>query len=160
MWFRRILVGVWCGAALTGAARADTYAGATWAVHFNRPDQTTSASSIGLDEFVLRDALLARIDALASGDWAGLATFTFSGNSAAGGAAGPVLAAVSNALARGAKVAFVVDNGVDVTSNYWPEVSLSGLSARPGNALELSRAPADSGIMHHKVGVFWYRGAG
>ena len=75
-------------------------------------------------------------------------------------AAGPVLAAVSNALARGAKIGFVVDNGVDVTSNYWPGVSLAGLASRPGNALELSRAPADSGIMHHKVGVFWYRAAG
>ena len=160
MWFGRILLGVCCGAAWIGAARADTYAGATWAVHFNRPDQTTSASSIGPDEFVLRDALLTRIQALTNGDWACLATFTFSGNTAAGGAAGPVLAAVSNALARGAKVAFVVDNGVDVSSNYWPGVSLAGLSSRPGNALELSRAPADSGIMHHKVGVFWYRGAG
>ena len=160
MWFGRILLGVCCGAAWIGAARADTYAGAAWAVHFNRPDQTTSAASIGSDEFVLRDALLARIDALASGDWACLATYTFSGNTAAGGAAGPILAAMSNALARGARLAFVADNGVDVTSNYWPGVSLAGLAARPDNALELSRAPADSGIMHHKVGVFWYRAAG
>ncbi len=117
MWFGRMLLGVCCGAAWIGAARADTYAGATWAVHFNRPDQTTSASSIGPDEFVLRDALLTRIQALTNGDWACLATFTSSGNTAAGGAAGPVLAAVSNALARGAKVGFVVDNGVDVSSN-------------------------------------------
>ena len=149
-----------CAAALVRAAPADSYTGATWAAHFNRPDQTTSASSIGPDEFVLRDALLARIDALESGDWACLATYTFSGNTAAGGGAGPILAAVSNALARGVRVGFVVDNGVDVVSNYWPGVSLSGLASRPGNALELSRAPADSGIMHDKVGVFWYRGAG
>ena len=139
MWFGRILLGVCCGAAWIGAARADTYAGAAWAVHFNRPDQTTSAASIGSDEFVLRDALLARIDALASGDWACLATYTFSGNTAAGGAAGPILAAMSNALARGARLAFVADNGVDVTSNYWPGVSLAGLAARPDHALELSR---------------------
>jgi hypothetical protein len=158
--FRKIMAAMLCGAAASGAARADTYTGATWAVHFNLPDQTTSTASIGSDEFVIRDALLARIDALASNDWACLATYTFSGNTAAGGAAGPILAATSNALARGAKMGFVADNGVDVASNFWPGVSLSGLAARPGNALALSRAPADSGIMHEKVGVFWYRAAG
>ena len=146
-----------CGVAASGAALGDSYTGATWAVRFNLPDQTTSAGSIGTDEFVIRDAWLARIHALASNDWGCLATFTFSGNTAAGGAAGPILNAVSNALARGAKMAFVVDNGGDVTSNFWPGVSLFSLSTRPGNALELSRAPADSGIMHDKVGVFWYR---
>ena len=160
MWFRRIMAGVLCGAAAGGAARADTSTGAGWAVHFNLPDQTTSTASIGPDEFVIRDAVLARIDALASNDWACLATYTFSGNSAAGGAAGPILAAVSNALARGAQVGFAVDNGVNVTSNYWPGVSLAGLAARPGNALELSRAPADGGIMHDKVGLFWYGASG
>ena len=154
------MAGLACAAALGGAARANSYTGADWIVRFNLPDQTTSTSSIGPDEFVIRDALLARIDALASNDWAGLATYTFSGNTAASGAAGPILAAVSNALARGAKVGFVVDNGVDVTSNFWPGVSLTSLAARPGNALELSRAPADSGIMHDKLGVFWYRAAG
>ncbi len=146
---------VLCGAAAGGAARADGHAGADWAVHFNLPDQTTSATSLWTNEYAIRDALLARIEALDSGDWACLSTFTFSGNSASAGAAGPILAAVSNALARGAKLGFVVDNGVDVTSNYWPGVSLGSLAARPGNALELSRAPADSGIMHDKIGVFW-----
>lgn len=144
---------------IAGAVRADSHTGESWAVHFNLPDQTTSHSSIGPDEFVIRDALLARINALDSGDWACLATYTFSGSSAAGGAAGPVLAAVSNALARGAKMGFAVDNVVNVTSNYWPEVSLSGLSSRPGNALELSRSPY-GGIMHDKVGVFWYAAEG
>ena len=142
-----------CGAS---AAGADSYTGATWAVHFNRPDQTTSPASIGAAEFAIRDALVARIDALEDGDWACLATYTFSGTSSNAGAAGPILAAVSNALARGAKMGFVVDNGVDVGSNYWPGVSLSGLAARPGNPLELSRAPAAAGIMHDKIGVFWY----
>ena len=159
MRLRRVMAFGMCGAALAGAAWADSFTGATWAVRFNLPDQTTSATSIGPDEFVIRDALLARIDALASNDWACLATYTFSGNSASSGAAGPVLAAVSNALARGAKMGFAVDNGVDVTSNFWPGVSLAGLAARPGNALELSRAPADGGIMHDKIGVFWYRAA-
>lgn len=145
-----------CGAS---AAGADSYTGAAWAVHFNRPDQTTSPASIGASEFAIRDALLARIGALEDGDWACLATYTFSGTSSNAGAAGPILAAVSNALARGAQVGFVVDNGVDVGSNYWPGVSLSGLAARPGNPLELSRAPAAAGIMHDKIGVFWYQTA-
>ena len=160
MWLRKIMAAMLCGAAAGGAVRADTFTGATWAVHFNRPDQTTSISSIGTDEFVLRDALLARIDALASGDWACLATYTCSGNSASVGAAGPILAAVSNALARGAKIGYAVDNSVNVSSNYWPGVSLASLAARPGNALELARAPADGGIMHDKIGVFWNKTAG
>ncbi len=153
------MAGVLCGAAASGGARGDTHSGTTWAVHFNLPDQTTSYSTIGPDEFVLRDAVLARIDALESNDWACLATYTFTGNSAAGGAAGPILAAVSNALARGVRMAFAVGNGVNVTSNYWPDVSLSSLSTRPDNALELSRAPS-GGIMHDKVGVFWSPTAG
>jgi hypothetical protein len=149
-----------CGAAVGNAAFADSYTGTAWTVHFNLPDQTTSTASIGTDEFVNRDAFLARIDALASNDWACLATFTFSGNTAAVGAAGPILVAVSNALARGAKMGFVVDNGVNVTSNYWPGISLSSLAAQAGNHLELSRSPADGGITHDKMGVFWYRTAG
>jgi hypothetical protein len=141
-------------------AGADTFTGANWVVRFNLPDQTTSAGSIGPDEFVLRDALLARLDALGNNDWACLATYTFSGNTAAGGAAGPILAAMSNALARGAKLGFVADTGVDVTSNFWPGVSLLSLSKRPGNALQLSRAPPVGGIMHNKIGLFWYRATG
>ena len=156
---RIVLLLACCGAAWAAAARADSFAGADWAVRFNRPDQTTTTSSIWPDEYVIRDAFLARIDALGSNDWGCLATYTFSGNSAAAGAAGPVLLAMSNALARGAKLAFVADNGVNVASNYWPGISLTGLASRAGNKLELSRAPVDWGIMHHKVGVFWYRAA-
>lgn len=148
-----------CAAAAV-AARAGSSTGAGWAVYFNLPDQTTSLSSIGPDEFVIRDALLARIEALDSNDWACLATYTLSGNSAAGGAAGPILAAVSNALVRGARVSFVVGNGVNVTSNFWPGVSLAALAVRAGNPLELARAPADSGIMHNKLGVFWDAASG
>ena len=160
MWHRKILAAACGAAALAGVARADSFGGATWAVHFNRPDQTTSPTSLGAEEFAIRDALLARIDALASGDWGCLATYTFSGVSSNAGAAGPILAAVSNALARGARMGFVAGNGVNVESNYWPGVSLASLAARPSNPLELSRAPADAGIMHDKVGVFWYRAAG
>ena len=148
-----------CGAATCGAAVADSFSGATWAVRFNVPDQTTLYSSIGEDEYRIRDAFLARINALASNDWACLATYTFSGNTAELGAAGPILAAMSNALARGAKLGFVADYEVNVASNYWPGISLTGLSKRAGNKLALSRAPDDEGIMHDKVGVFWYRAA-
>ena len=153
------MLGVSFVAALVCAAQADSHTGATWAVRFNRPDQTTSAGSIGEEEFALREAWLARIDALGSNDWACLSSFTFSGNSASGGAAGPILAAMSNALARGAKLGFVADKGVDVASNFWPGVSLASLSKRPGNALQLSQGPGNGGIMHHKLGVFWHRAA-
>lgn len=159
MWLRRIFVSFLCGAAAIGAARADTYAGADWLVRFNLPDQTTSTNRIGPDEYLIRDAFLARIDALASNDWACLATYTFSGNTAETGAAGPILAAVSNALVRGAKLGFVVDKDVNVASNYWPGISLTGLSKRVGNKLALAQAPQTNGIMHDKVGVFWYRAA-
>ena len=57
MWLRKIMAAMLCGATLAGAARADTFTGADWSVHFNRPDQTTSVASIGSDEFVIRDAL-------------------------------------------------------------------------------------------------------
>lgn len=156
---RIVLFFACCGAAWAGAARADSFAGADWAVRFNRPDQTTTTTSVWPDEYVIRDAFLARIDALASNDWGCLATYTFSGPSAAAGAAGPILLAMSNALARGVKLAFVADNGVNIASNYWPGISLTGLASRAGNKLDLSRAPVDWGIMHNKVGVFWYRAA-
>jgi hypothetical protein len=147
------------GLLLAGAARADSYTGAGWVVRFNLPDQVATVNSVRPDEYVIRNAFLARLDALASNDWACLATYTFSGNSESAGAAGPVLLAISNALVRGARLGFVADNGVNVASNYWPGISLTGLSLRAGNALQLARAPADSGIMHDKVGVFWYRAA-
>lgn len=156
---RSILTLGLCAAALAGAARADSFAGTDWQAHFNLPDQNTFPSTVRADEYLLRERFVARLDALASNDWACLATYTFSGGSSNTGAAGPILAAMSNALARGAKLAFVADNGVDVVSNYWPGVSLTGLATRAGNKLELSRATNDWGIMHDKVGVFWYRAA-
>ncbi len=139
-----------------GSARAGSVTGADWVVRFNLPDQTTSYKSVGPDEFVIRDAWLARIDALQKGDWACLSTYTFSGPSESVGAAGPILGAVSNALARGASVGFVAGYSVDVASNYWPGCSLKSLSSRKSNPLKLSRAPS-GGIMHDKLGVFWYK---
>ena len=139
-------------------ARAGTVTGADWIVRFNLPDQTTSYKTIGPDEFILRDAWIDRIDALQKGDWACLSTYTFSGASESVGAAGPILAAVSNALSRGASVGFVVAYAVDVASNFWPGCSLKSLSSRKTNPLKLSRAPS-GGIMHDKLGVFWYKSA-
>ena len=156
MWIRSFLFFLCC-AAVADPARADSVSGTTWAVRFNRPDQTTTLTGIGPEEYVIREAYLARIDALQSQDWGCLTAFTFSGNSEGAGAAGPVLLSMSNALSRGARLAFVADNGVNIASNYWPGISLTGLSMRAGNKLELRRAPNDSGIMHDKVGVFWYR---
>ena len=155
MWRKSIIL----SGLLCGAAQADSYTGADWAVRFNRPDQTTLYASMGREEYAIREAFLARIDALTNNDWACLATYSFSGNTAELGAAGPILAAMSNALARGAQLGFVADKYVDVTNHYWPGISLTGLSTRAGNRLALARAPADGGIMHDKVGVFWYRAA-
>lgn len=142
-------------AALAGGARADSRTGTAWAVRFNRPDQNTFPSTARAEEYVIREAFLARLAALQSNDWGCLATYTFSGASSNTGAAGPILAAMSNALARGAKLGFVADDGVNTASNWWPGTSLAGLAARPGNALELARAPSDAGLMHDKLGVFW-----
>ncbi len=136
-------------------ALAVTHTGQNWRVHFNLPDQKTAAANASPDEFILRDAWLDRINALKKGDWAVLSTYTMSGPSAIAGAAGPMLAAVSNALARGAKVGWVVGNGVAISSNFWPGVSLKSLSARKTNPLRLAQAPK-TGIMHNKMGVFAY----
>ena len=127
--------------------------GADWIVHFNLPDQVPAVYP---GEFAIRDALLARLNALQTNDEATLATYTFSGNTASAGAAGPILQAMSNALARGATLRFVADGSVDATSNFWPSVSLSSLAARPGNALALSEDDSSFGIMHDKLGVFRY----
>jgi phosphatidylserine/phosphatidylglycerophosphate/cardiolipin synthase-like enzyme len=140
-------------------APADSITGADWIVTFNRPDQTTTPSSVGDGEFDIRDAFIARIDALKSGDSALLATYTFTGPNEANGAAGPILRAVSNALARGASVGFVVGNGVNVASNFWPGCSLQSLSRRSRNPMSLAKAPS-GGIMHDKIGVFSYASTG
>ena len=129
--------------------------GATWGVFFNCPDQTTATASIAPDEFLIRDRWIARIDALKKGDWACLSTYTFSGPSLKVGAAGPILVAVSNALARGASVGFVADYGVNATSNFAAGCSLRSLAKRKTNPLRLSQSPK-GGIMHDKMGVFWY----
>ncbi|MBR6022904.1 MAG: hypothetical protein IK066_10880 [Kiritimatiellae bacterium] len=145
-------------AALWGAsaARGVTVTGADWRVHYNLPDQKSGANTATPDKFAIRDAWLQRIDALKKGDWACLSTYTFSGNSEASGAAGPILKAVNGALDRGATVGFVVGSGVNTASNFWPGMSLASLSKK---GLKLSKAPS-GGIMHHKMGVFSYKATG
>ena len=159
MWRRYILVVGLCGVVLAGAARADVVTGADWRVVFNRPDQTTTLTSIGANEFDIRDRFVACIDELQAGDAGYLATYTLSGSYSQNGAAGPILAAISNALARGARLGFVAGSGVDLATNFWPGCSLESLSRRPGNAVQLSKAPP-KGIMHDKVGAFFYQATG
>lgn len=152
--------GAWAGVFLwAAAAAADVITGADWRVTFNRPDQTTTLTSIGTNEFDIRDRFVACVDELQSGDTGYLATYTFTGSYEQNGAAGPISRAVSNALARGAHLGFVVGGDVDLAEEFWPGCSLNSLSKRPGNALEVARAPA-KGIMHNKVGIFFYRGRG
>lgn len=134
--------------------RADSYTGQTWAVRFNQPDQSTAVSSAKPEEFLIRDRWISRLNAMEAGDWACLSTYTFSGPSLKVGAAGPILVAVSNALARGVKVGFVTDYNVNVSSNFATGCSLTSLARRAGNALQLSVSPK-GGIMHNKLGVFW-----
>ena len=150
-------ISVFCLLLAALPAPAVTVEGNAWRVHWNLPDQNNSAASATPDEFAIRDAWLARIDALQKGDWACLSTYTFSGNTAASGAAGPILEAVSRALDRGASVGFVVGSGVNVNSNFWSGISLTSLSKRKKNPLRLAKAPS-GGIMHHKMGVFAPKG--
>jgi phosphatidylserine/phosphatidylglycerophosphate/cardiolipin synthase-like enzyme len=156
--FRRGWSAAWrlAGALVLAAvhARADSVRTPDWAVHFNLPDQNPS-SAIDPGEWAIRDALVARINALQAGHEACLATYTFDGSSDCCGAAGPILNAVSNALNRGATVRFVVDGNVSVGTPYGAN-SLAALAARPGNALILVQDDSISGIMHDKLGIFDY----
>jgi len=133
---------------------ADVITGAGWSVHFNLPDQNSSSPSPG--EFEIRDALLARINQLQTNDQAWLATYTFSGDTTNNGAAGPIMLAISNALNRGARVAFILDNlEVSVTS-VWQGISLQMLTNRTVNPLVVAQDVLNvtNGIMHNKLGVF------
>ena len=160
LWVRWLAAGcrVALGFAAGGAyALAATFSGTDWIMHYNVPDQKTGNNNAMPDEYVIRDAWLARINALQKGDWAALSTYTMSGSSSVAGAAGPMLEAVSKALDRGAKVGWVVGNGVAVSSNFWSGGSLTSLATRKTNPLKFKQAPK-GGIMHDKMGVFAYKG--
>lgn len=149
---RSIVLVCLCLVACLPQVCAFSITGANWIVHYNLPDQVSSSASPG--EYNIRDALLRRIDSLQSGDQAYLATFTFSGNTEENGAAGPILKSVSNALARGAAITFVVDRGVNITTNYLSSFSLQSLASLPVNPLNLVVDNSASGIMHNKLGIF------
>lgn len=126
--------------------------GSDWRIHFSLPDQSGSVVSPG--EFAIREALLARIYALQSGQTGTLSTYTFSGNTASSGAAGPIITAITRALDTGATVRFIVDNAVNISSNFNGTNSLSSLAARPTNPLILSQETNTSVIMHNKFALF------
>lgn len=130
--------------------------GADWRIHFNGPDQDASFSAITVEEYAIRDALVARIDALQAGHRAWLATYTFSGSNLVSGGAGAILKATEDALNRGATVAFVVDGGVDLHARNGGSNTLAGLAGRPLNPLQLVQDDSASGIMHDKLGLFDY----
>lgn len=136
--------------------RAVTASGPGWAVHFNLPDQLPTPQTTNADEYAIRDALLARINALQSHHQAALATYTFSGTNGPTGAAAPILSALRAALDRGARIAFVADSGVHTDIAYDGTNSLATLAARPVNPLTLAVDPSASGIMHDKLGLFDY----
>ncbi len=148
-WRRTILrLAAALAAALVSECRGTSVTGTDWLVHFSLPDQSSSESP---GEFDIRDALLARIDALQASQTGTLATYTFS----AEGTAGRILKAISNALDRSAAVRFVADYDIDTNAVYGG-TSLGALAARPVNPLILVKATNSSGIMHDKIGVFDY----
>ena len=138
-------------------ASGATFRGDGWLVRYNIPDQDTAVTNCSPDEYVLREAWLERIDALQKGDWAAMASYTLGGADSRTGAAGPMLKAVSNALARGAKVGWVVGSGVNTNTAY-NGYTLASLGKMSKNPLRLKKAPKDNGIMHDKMGVFSYAG--
>jgi len=143
---------------LTGqGARAVTFGGEGWKVHYNIPDQDTAVTNCSPDEYALREVWLGRIEALKTNDWAALACYTMGGADSRTGAAGPMLKAVSNALARGAKIGWVVGSGVNTNTAY-NGYTLASLGKMAKNPLKLKKAPSDGGIMHNKMGVFFYKG--
>jgi phosphatidylserine/phosphatidylglycerophosphate/cardiolipin synthase-like enzyme len=143
-------------AGLVTPASAVSVTGTDWLVHFNLPDQSSSAGNATPDEYAIRDALVARINALQTGNSGWLATYTLSSSSMVFGGAGPIVNAMEGALNRGARVAFVVDNGVDTNAFYNGTSSLGSLALRATNPLVLAQSPAAAEIMHDKLGVFDY----
>lgn len=137
-------------------SRAVSITGGDWRVHFNLPDQNSSFGSVTPDEYAIRNALTARIDALQTNHRAWLATYTFSGSNTVIGGAGAVVVAMEGALNRGASVAFIADGGINLATQNGGTNSLLGLSTRAVNPLQLVQDDSASGIMHDKLGVFDY----
>ncbi len=131
-----------------------TVTGSDWRVYFNLPDQNGGA--VAPEEFEIRDALLARIYALQPGQTGTLSTYTFSGNTASSGAAGPIITAITRALETGAVMRFIVDSSVNISSNFNGTNSLASLASRITNPLVLVQETNTTLIMHNKFALFDY----
>lgn len=146
----RILAVLALAAGMTCPAEGESVTGTDWIVHYNLPDQNYSSEAPG--EFSIRNGLVARINALQSGQTGILAAFTFSANTTAG----IILTNMQAALNRGAKIFFIADKGISTSSNYY-NYSLQQLANRAVNPLVLVQAgTTTTGIMHHKFGLFHY----
>lgn len=141
---------------VAAAASAVSVTGADWIIHYNLPDQNTSVGSASAEEYCIRDALVARINALQAGQTSILATYSFSGSNVIAGGAGAILNAMSDALDRGATVKFVVDGDVNTNDMNGGTNSLASLGRRGVNPLVLVQDDSVSGIMHDKLGLFDY----
>ena len=136
------------------AAFGISITGADWVVHLNLPDQLTTLGSATAEEFAIRDAFVARLNALQPGQTATLATYTFSGSNTTVGAAGPILNAMEAALNRSVAIRFIADHDIVLTNMNGGTNSLASLAARPTNPLVVAQAASAAGIMHHKLGLF------
>ena len=128
-------------------------ASSDYGVYYNLPDGEYTTEYPG--EFDIRDRIIDHLDLLSNGDTGTLSTYTWSGTGDPMGCPEPILNAVSNALARGASVRFIVDDGVDQSLVFGAN-SIDSLEARPGNALVVSADDDATGIMHHKFAIFDY----
>ncbi|MCS7062843.1 MAG: phospholipase D-like domain-containing protein [Methylacidiphilales bacterium] len=137
--------------------------GSDWNVIWNRPDQNSSLNTP--EEFDIRDALIARINALGSNHSAFLSTFTFSGNATG---AGSILTAIYNRLSdptvSNLTIRMNIDKNINPSTLYntggsSPFYSISGLASTVfpnGNAFYYDRGTYPYGIMHNKFSLFDY----
>ncbi|HKL22413.1 MAG TPA: phospholipase D-like domain-containing protein, partial [Tichowtungia sp.] len=139
---------------VTNAPAPPPLTGTVWNVIYNLPYQSGSGSDYP-GQFEIRDALVERIDTLANGDSAILASFTFSAEYGAG----VILEAMNNALDRGAELSFIADGDINISTDYGAPRSLRDLENRSVNPLTLVQDGSSSGIMHDKLGLFDYGGS-
>ena len=136
---------------VTNPPAAPPLTGAVWNVVYNLPQQSGSSYP---NQFLIRDALVERIDALQTNNSAILATFTFSANDGAGF----IINAMNSALNRGASISFIADNEAEVDIQYGGTNTLRELSTRTINPMTLVIDDDAGGIMHDKLGLFDYGG--
>ncbi|MGE4488967.1 MAG: putative Ig domain-containing protein [Kiritimatiellales bacterium] len=139
---------------VTNAPTPEVLTGAVWNVYYNLPYQSNSGDNYP-GQFVIRNALVNRINALESGDSAVFSTFTFSANYGAG----TVINAMDSALDRGAAISFIADSDAEISVAYGGTNSLLSLSTRSVNPLNLVVDDSSGGIMHDKLGLFDYGGS-